>query len=221
MPVLPHLYPRATIAADTRTLDARQLSAAAHHAMQSLTTHAKELLKRIPTLIKRQDDSACQYYIQGCYQGLNAGPSPGAVVGIVLGSIVGFLLILWLLWILSHSGGWIASSQLQEEEVTVRRRSRSPNRRRSHRSSYNAEMRHSSPRRDRVIRQERIVRDVPPPRNDASRVRETVIVDEGRPERRVENDDIVEVIEEHSSISNAPPPRRKSRRSSGYRSVDP
>jgi hypothetical protein len=67
-----------------------------------------------------------------------------------------------------------------------------------------------------VVRQERIVRDVPPPR-EASRVRETVIVEESRPERRVDGDDIVEVIEEHSSIGDAPPPRRKSRRSSGYR----
>jgi hypothetical protein len=51
-------------------------------------------------------------------------------------------------------------------------------------------------------------------------VRETVIVEESRPERRVEGDDIIEVVEEHSSID-APPPRRKSRRSAGYRSVDP
>lgn len=38
------------------------------------------------------------------------------------------------------------------------------------------------------------------------------------PERRVDGDDIVEVIEEQSSVA----PRRKSRRGSGtYRSVDP
>lgn len=77
-------------------------------------------------------------------------------------------------------------------------------------------MRHSSPRRERVVRQERIVRDVPPPRMDSSRVRETVIVEESRPGRRVDGDDIIEVVEEHSSIGE-PPPRRKSRRSSGYR----
>jgi hypothetical protein len=71
-----------------------------------------------------------------------------------------------------------------------------------------------------VIRTERIVRDVPPPRVDSSRVRETVIVEESRPERRVDGDDIIEVVEEHSSIG-APPPRRKSRKSSGYRSVQP
>lgn len=60
------------------------------------------------------------------------------------------------------------------------------------------------------------MRDVPPARMDGSRVRETVIVEEGRPERRVDGDDIIEVVEEHSSID-APPPRRKSKRSSGYR----
>jgi len=72
-----------------------------------------------------------------------------------------------------------------------------------------------SPRRERVIRQERIIRDVNPGRAP-SRIRETVIVDDlPPPERRVEGDDIVEVIEEHSSIG--VPPRRQSRRGSGYR----
>jgi len=71
-----------------------------------------------------------------------------------------------------------------------------------------------SPRRERVIRQERIIRDVNPPRQP-SRMRETVIVDDLPPvERRVEGDDIVEVIEEHSSIG-APP--RRSGRGSSYR----
>lgn len=76
-----------------------------------------------------------------------------------------------------------------------------------------------SPRRERVIRQERIIRDSVPPPREPSRIRETTLVDEFNrppPERRVEGDDIVEVIEEHDSID-VPPPRRKSRRSSGYR----
>ena len=72
-----------------------------------------------------------------------------------------------------------------------------------------------------MIRQERIVRDVPPPRREASRsrVRESVIIEEtsGRPERRVDGDDIVEVIEEHSSVDEPAPRRGKSRRESGYR----
>lgn len=220
MPVLPH-FDRA--AADTRTVDARQLGAVARRAAQSLSTSAKQLSKRIPALLRRQDAQVCdQGYVEGCYQGLDVGPAPGAVVGIVLGSIAGFLFLLWLLWILSNGTTFIRTTNLEEEDVVVRRRSRSPRSRRSHRSNYQAEMRHSSPRRERVIRQERIVRDVPPPRMDSSRVRESIIVEESRPERRVDGDDIVEVIEEHSSITGgAPPPRRKSRRSSGYRSVNP
>ena len=69
------------------------------------------------------------------------------------------------------------------------------------------------------MRQERIVRDSVPPPREPSRIRETVLVDEMRPshtERRVDGDDIVEVIEEHSSVG-VPPPKRKGRKSSGYR----
>lgn len=153
------------------------------------------------------------------YQGLNAGPAPGAVVGIVLGSVLGFLFLIWLFWVLSNGGSFIRANQDEEESVVVtRRRDRSS--RRSHRS--NAEMAtRTSPRRDRdrVYRSERVIRDFPPQREGSrSRVRETVIVDDVPPprERRVEGDDIVEVIEEHSSIA---PPRRKNRRGSGYRSV--
>lgn len=72
-------------------------------------------------------------------------------------------------------------------------------------------MQSASPRRERIIRQERIVRDT-------SRAPRGSFVVEERGERRVDGDDVVEVIEEHSDI----PPRRKStRRGSGYRSVDP
>ncbi|KAK5168868.1 uncharacterized protein LTR77_006177 [Saxophila tyrrhenica] len=218
MPVLPHLSRRAADAIhaiasqDTRVLDSRQL-----------LHHARDLFKRIPlpTLIQKRNNNSnvCRAgYIAGCYQ--FGGAAPGAVAGITLGAIAGFLLVLWLLWVLSNGTSFIRTSNLQEEEVVVRHRhSRSPGRsRRSHRSTYQAEMRHSSPRRERVVRQERIVRDVPQhSRPDSSRVRETIIVDEARPERRVDGDDIVEVIEEHSSVAGAPPPRRKNRRSSGYR----
>ena len=216
-PALPHMIRSATAAAatDTRILDARQLGAMAQRAAQSLTTPARQLLERMPTILPRQNPGVCGAgYIAGCYAGLNAGPAPGAVVGIVLGSIAGFLFLLWLLWILSSGTSFIRTTNLEEEDVVVRRRSRSPRSRRSHRSTYQAEMRHSTSRPERVIRQERIVRDVP--RAETSRVRETVIVDESRADRRVDGDDIVEVIEEHSSVG-APPPRRKSRRNSGYR----
>ena len=215
MPVLPNLYRRiATAASDTRILDSRQLASTA----RTLATHAKKLFNRAPSLSPRNSgDYFCQQgIIQSCY--ITGGPAPGAVAGIVLGSIAGFLLLMWILWTLSTGGGFIRTSNLEEEDVVVRRRSRSPNRgsrRSTHNrtSTYQAEMRRSSPRRERVIRQERIVRDVPvSSRNERSRVRESIIVEE-RPERRMDGDDIVEVIEEHSSIGGgAPPPRRKSGR---------
>lgn len=223
MPVLPPLSRAAAAAADTRIIDARQLGSAA----RSLATTTAHLLKRAPALARRQYGAACNAgYIPACYQGLNGGPAPGAVVGIVLGSIAGFVILLWLLWILSSGTSFIRTSTLEEEDVVVRRRSRSPRSRRSrsHRSSYQhtAEMRHSSPRRerDRVVRQERVVRTGAPPPREQSRVRETIIVNESQPERRVEGDDVIEVMEEHSSIDQ-PPPRRKTRKSSGYRLVDP
>lgn len=215
MPVLPYLYRRAaSLSQDTRSLDSRQLL---DHAAQSITHTAKELWQRIPRLQPRQSSDIVA--IPTVYAGLNAGPNPGAVVGIVLGSVCGFLLLIWLFWSLSNSSGGLLRTNIYEEESVVRRRSRSP---RSRRSSRRTEMVSRSPvRRERVIRQERIVRDVNPPRQP-SRIRETVIVDDlPLPERRVDGDDIVEVIEEHSSLGSAPPPRRKTRRASGYRLVDP
>ena len=211
MPAIPH----ALRSADTRILDSRQLHDAAKHAAQSIWTNAIHLLRRIPrSIVRRELDPLCTEHgvISACYRGLNAGPSPAAVVGIVLGSVLGFVLLLSLLWFLTNSASFIQTSTLEEEDVVVRRRSRSPRSRRSHRS----EMRESGGRRDRVVREERIIRERP--RVESSRVRESIVVEESsRPERRVDGDDIVEVIEEHSSISGGvPPPRRKSRRSSGY-----
>ncbi|KAK4548827.1 hypothetical protein LTR36_008600 [Oleoguttula mirabilis] len=217
MPVLPHLYRRAASASqDTRILDSRQLRDIALQAAQSLSHTAKQLLERIPHIQPRQSNGIVA--IPTVYAGINSGPAPGAVVGIVLGSVCGFLLLIWLFWSLSNGSTFMRSTQ-DEEVSVVRRRSRSP---RSRRSSRRTEMTSRSPaRRERVIRQERIVRDINPPRAP-SRIRETVIVDDlPLPERRVDGDDIVEVIEEHSSIGGAPPPRRKSRRESGYRSVNP
>jgi hypothetical protein len=218
MPPLTHLsrHDATPAAADTRILDSRQVLETAAQAIRNAAN--KLLPRRTATLQPRQNIIA----IPTVYQGLDSGPSPGAVVGIVLGSVFGFLLLIWLLWVLSNGTSFIRTTNVEEEDVYVsRRRSRSP---RSRRSSRRTEMVSRSPaRRERVVRQERIVRDIPAPR-EPSRMRETIIVDGPPPvERRVEGDDIVEVIEEHSSISGAPPPRRKSggRRSSGYRSVDP
>lgn len=164
---------------------------ATNQAAQSHSLQARQGTVAIPTV----------------YAGLNAGPSPGVVVGATLGAVAGFLLLVWLFSTLRNSRGGVV-----DEEVIVRRE-RSPRSRRSRRSEMRSVSR--SPRQERVIRQERIVRETsraPPPQVQ----RNTFIVDD-RPERRVEGDDVVEVIEEHSSVA----PRRKNRRSSGYRSVDP
>lgn len=130
------------------------------------------------------------------YYGLDSGPDAGTVVGATLGSVAGFILLVWL--IQTIAGG---RNKQADEEVIIRHE-RSP-RRRSHRS----EMRSTSRGPERVIRQERIIRDSsrgpPPP------MRSFVV--EERAERRVEGDDRVEVIEEESSVA----PRRKSRRGSG------
>lgn len=207
MPVLPPILHHRDH--DTRLLESRQL-----HDLASKAAHsAGQLWKRIPRILPRQSNGGI-LAIPTQYQGLNAGPSPGAVVGIILGSVAGFLLLIWLLWIVSSGSGFIRSTTLTEEDIVVRRRSRSRATRRSRRT----EMTSRSPRRDRVVRQERIIRDSVPPPREPSRIRENILVDESRPppERRVEGDDIVEVIEEHSSVG-VPPPRRKTRRSSGYR----
>jgi len=137
-----------------------------------------------------------QIAIPATYQGLNSGPAPGTVVGIVLGSVAAFILLIWLFSALSGNMGGGG-----EEEIVVRRE-RSPRSKRSRRS----EMASRSPARpERVIRQERIIRDTSrgPPRS-------AFVVQE---ERRVDGDDMVEVIEENSSVA----PRRKSKRNSGYR----
>ncbi|KAM0719045.1 hypothetical protein Q7P37_004950 [Cladosporium fusiforme] len=202
-------------ASDTRILDARQPIAPAAHAIAIPVNNndANAILQ------PRQQSGIVP--IPTVYQGLDSGPAPGAVVGIVLGSVLGFIFLIWLLWILSNGTTFIRSNQDEEDEVVVSRR-RQHDRRRSRRTEMSQTHR-SSPRRDRVYRQERITRDFPPPTRSpgTSRVRESVIIDEGRPsERRVDGDDIVEVIEEHSSVGGGAPPRRKSKRaSSGYRSV--
>nr|POE93318.1 hypothetical protein CFP56_19330 [Quercus suber] len=191
MPVLRHVsHHAAPVSSDTRVLDVRQLRDMAGDAAQHLSSSITQLAKRLPQLQRRQSGGTV-VAIPAVYQGLNSGPAPGTVVGIVLGSIAGFLLLLLLFWALTNgTGGVFRTTTYREEDVVVRRRSRSPRSRRSHRT----EMAERSPRRERVIRQERIVRDVPPPR-EPSRIRETIIVDSAPPpfERRVAGDDIVEV----------------------------
>lgn len=172
--------------------------------LPTITTEPLQHLTRsLASVFRRQVDPSV---IPTTYSGLNAGPTPGTVVGIVFGSVAAFLLLLWLIYtVVNGLGGNRDVSSVVEEEVVVRRRSRSPRR--------------SSPRRPPSSRSRsetiEVSRHRSPPRRETRR--ETVILEETRrPSPR--EDDIVEVIEDHS------PPRRvkrESRRESGYRTVDP
>jgi hypothetical protein len=122
------------------------------------------------------------------YAGLNSGPAPGALVGIVLGSIAGFILILYIILSALRLSGNWGRNTIVEEEI-VRSRRRS-------RSRSRAMSEVNSPRR--VVRERE----------------ETVVVEENVSEE----DDIVEVIEEHSPER---PPKRGPSGRSGFRTVDP
>ena len=131
------------------------------------------------------------------YAGLNSGPSPAEVAGIVLGSVFGFLLALLLLYFGLRLGGYFSQTTVVTEREVIRERRRS----RSH-SGSRSEMSENSHR---------------PPRRE---VRRTEITVEARTSRvDPPEDDIVEVIEEHSPERR--PNRRESKRMSGFRTVDP
>ena len=151
------------------------------------------------------------------YAGINDGPTPGTVVGIVFGSVAGFLLLLWLIYTCFNFSGTNARSSVVEEEVVIRRHSRSPSRRRSSpRRSPPRGLPSSRSRSESVMEEIRSTRErTPPPRRESRR--ETVIIEETRRPARQE-DDVIEVIEEHSP---APPPPRERRKSGGFRIVDP
>jgi hypothetical protein len=153
------------------------------------------------TLPKRQNQILA---IPTTYAGLNDGPAPGTVAGIVIGAVGGFLLILWLLYTCFSMGGFGGGrgGEVVEEEI-VRRRSRSPRRSRSHSETIEITKSRSPQRRERIVVEETRRVSRPP---------------EPEPEDII--DDIVEVIEEHS-LSPPPPSRRTSKRTSGYRNVDP
>ena len=138
------------------------------------------------------------------YAGLNDGPAPGSVAGIVIGAVGGFLLVLWLLYTCFSMGGFggIGGASVVEEEI-VRRRSRSPRRSVSRSETIEITKPRSPPRRERVVVEETRRVSRPP-----------------EPEPAEPVDDIVEVFEDHSP-SPPPPSRRTSRRTSGYRTVDP
>jgi hypothetical protein len=101
-------------------------------------------------------------------------------------------------------GGFPGRGGAVVEEEIIRHRSRSPRRSRSHSETI----------------------EITKSRSPVRRERERIVVEETRrvsrpPEPEPEDiDDIVEVIEEHSP-SPPPPSRRTSKRTSGFRTVDP
>ena len=150
------------------------------------------------------------------YDGLNTGPTPGTVVGIVFGSVAGFLLILWLIYTCFSMGGAAPASSVVEEDVVIRRRSRSRSPRRPPSSHSRSEVIEVSRTRERSKSKSR---SRSPPRRQSSR-RETVVIEETtrRVSRPPPQDDFVEVTEEQSP---APRTRRSSGRQSGFRTIDP
>lgn len=156
-----------------------------------------------------------------------SGAKPGIVVGATLGAVAGVIFLFWLISLLmgAQGMGFIEGSDVTDVHVHRRAysepRSRRTRRTRTHRSDMSER---SSPprRRERILVEEtrRTERSRPPPPEEPLSPeveREHVEVEEREAERRVEGDDVVEVIEEQSDITPDPPRRKKS----GYRPVDP
>lgn len=160
-------------------------------------------LPPVDTISKRQTTAILA--IPTTYAGLNSGPAPGALVGIVLGSIAGFLLILYVVLSLFRFTGFYGNREVVEEKVVRHSHRRRPSRSASRTSRSVSRVRSAatSVRRERVHEEDHVIVEehIDPP---------SVV------EVLEEEDDIVEVIEEHSPERS--PPRRKP---SGYRTVDP
>lgn len=222
-PMAPIDLTRALSGKPIRQLSRSVSSHLASHNTPSVITSVLNLLTRLTTrrlhqssppsilLSKRQTQILA---IPTTYEGLDSGPQPGTVVGIVLGSVAGFLILLWLLYTCANVDGFPGFSgwgrrTVVEEEI-IRRRSRS----RSHSRSRSRVSRASRTETAEVLSVARS-----PVRRETRR--ETIVVEERRTSRPSppREDDIVEVIEEHSPVRR--PSRRESKRASGFRTVDP
>ena len=130
------------------------------------------------------------------YDTINNSPAPGAVAGITLGAVLGSIFLLWLILLIIQT--YTGRSRVVKTEIIEKHNHRS--RSRKSRSRARSE---TVGRRKTTKEEVRIERSVSRPARE-----ESVMVEE-------EEDDIVEVIEEHS------PERRPSKRTSGFRTVDP
>lgn len=146
------------------------------------------------TLEKRQ-----QYIlaIPTTYDNINSSPAPGAIAGITLGAVGGFVLILFLVLLILRQ--YTGRSIVEKEIIETHHHHRGSRRSRSRSSRGRTQM--SERQRVKVRQETRIERSVSRP------APESVVVEE-------QDDDVVEVIEEHS-------PERPQRKKSGYRTVDP
>lgn len=176
------------------TKPASRFASVLHHTRDTVSDPRQVSSLNALSLAKRQQTGILA--IPTTYGGLNAGPTPGAVVGIILGSVGGFLLALFIVYSIVRFSGRFGGNRVVEEEIVTRRRSRS----RSSRSESEVIEVEAPPRRER---RRRTMRE------------ETVVVEERVSEPE---DDIVEVIEEHSPERR---PSGKSKRMSGFRTVDP
>ncbi|KAF7136796.1 hypothetical protein CNMCM5793_006310 [Aspergillus hiratsukae] len=143
--------------------------------------------------------------IPASYGRLDSGPSPGTVAGIVLGSVAGFIFLLYLAYL------GLGLNNKPPDDVEV--------------STVSMSTESALSRRARRARRGgggiEVVEERRRPRAD-----DHIVVEESvTSASRTDEGDVVEVIEEHSSIDGpVAPPRSRSRRSrvsGSYRTVDP
>ncbi|KAJ5294929.1 hypothetical protein N7508_009750 [Penicillium antarcticum] len=156
--------------------------------------------------------------IPSTYGRLHSSPAAGTVVGIVLGSVAGFVLLMYILFLAVNPGGLarggssgaaptVSSSLSMDEEEIVEVRSRRPSRRR--RSGETIE----------VMEERETFRDSY--RRRPSSRHDRILVEESLATSTSGGGDVVEVLEEESSVPSdvSPRPARRSRR--GVSHVDP
>ncbi|OOF95361.1 hypothetical protein ASPCADRAFT_207835 [Aspergillus carbonarius ITEM 5010] len=177
------------------------------HQQTTHTNNPSQLLP-IPNIFKRSS----AVFIPATYN--PNGLSPGAVAGVVIGSVLGFIFLLYLIFLALGSGRRFSSepsteagtetmSEIVVEEEEEHRR-RPPRRRR--REVVEEIIESGGSRRSRRSRR------------SGGRGDQRIVVEESvtSPDRS----DVVEVLEEHSSVE-GPDRRRRRSRPGHYRAVDP
>lgn len=195
------------------------LAAQAPEIPSSPSKSSAHLLSR--TLVERQSAQTTQpIVVPATYPGISPGANGGEIAGIVCGVVFGIVLLLWLISSVVNNRG---TPVIETSSVTD-----NPGRYRRSRTNKTKSSRRTRSRS--VVSRSEVSEAAPPPMRSVPRsprrTRETVVIEETRREpsrprevsrprsRIVEDDDIIEVIEEHSPV-------RRPRRMSGYRNVDP